>query len=102
VQTIEHDVAVVNVVRVGAARSVFQQNQALHAEFGSRSSGLARMIGLSSALGDNNISPSRNGLSHKEFKLSRLITARSQARAIIALDPKARATQQGGELGHGF
>jgi hypothetical protein len=53
-------------------------------------------------LGDNNISPSRNGLSHKEFELSRLITARSQARAIIALDPKARATQQGGELGHGF
>ena len=87
VQVIEQDIAVMVVVRLGAAGAVLQQDMAFHAQLRRERRRLAGVVRLRRALGHDQVGALRLGLGHQELQLAGLVAAGGKAGAVVALDP---------------
>ena len=86
----------------GKAGAVFQQDVAGHAHLGGNGHGLAGMVGLGRALGDDGVSAQCGGFAHEKFKLAGFVAAGTQAGAVVAFDVQVGAAQGLGQTGHEF
>jgi hypothetical protein len=102
VEMIEDDIAVAGVIPRGEAGAVLQQEMALQPQLGRGRGCLAGVIGLGGALGDDGIGALLQGVAHQKLELAGFIAAGGQSRAVVALDPEARAVQVFRQALHGL
>ena len=65
-----------------------------HTQLGCGCGGLAGVVRLRGALCHDRVGALLDRIGHKVFQLSCFVAAGGQPRAIVAFDPKARATQR--------
>ncbi len=99
-QPVEQHVARLRVGRVAVARAVLEQDVAGQAELGAGRRGLARVVGLGRALRHHDVGALPDRLGHQVFELARLVAARAETGAVVALDPQLRPREPGGKALH--
>ena len=98
-QVVEQHVAVFQIVAVVGLDPRFQQRLAGEAEAGRRRRGLAHMVRLGGALGDQGVCPVLQRFGDQELQLARLVAAAGEAGAVVAFHPQGRAAEMLGEAG---
>ena len=78
-QPVEQHIAVQGIFGRIVAGAVFQQQMTFHAELGRGRRGLAGVVGLGGALGDDGVGALRHRLAHQEFQFAGLVAAGGQA-----------------------
>ena len=79
-------IAVAQVVGVVGAGRILQQGNTAQAELGSQRGGLAHMVGLDRAGGDQGIGALSDGVGGQVFEFAQLVAAHGQRRGVIAFD----------------
>ncbi|MDT4849682.1 hypothetical protein FQZ97_838090 [compost metagenome] len=84
-QVQQQAVAVLQVIAVGGADGVFQQGHAAEAEARGQRGGLAHVVGLDGAGGDQGIGAQGQGFGGEEFQLAHLVAAQGEGGEVVAL-----------------
>ena len=79
-------IAVAEVVGVFSTGGIFQQGHTAQAEFGGQRGGLAHMVGLDRASGDQGVGALGKRVGSQVFKFAQLVAAHGQRRGVIAFD----------------
>ena len=82
------NIAVGVVIAILIPGAILKKDMAFKAQFRSKSSSLPSVIGLGGPLGHDHVSAFFQRLSHQEFKLAGLVSARRHAGAIVPFDPQ--------------
>jgi hypothetical protein len=93
VQLVHHHIGGLGIGGVRVAGPVLEQDVAGEAQLGGRRRGLAGMVGLGGALGDDRVGALRTRLGHQVFELAGLVAAGGQAGAVVPLDPELRSAE---------
>ena len=87
-------------MRVGLvviAGAILEQDMTFHAKACRRCAGLARVVRLRRALGDDRVRALFDRFGHQELELARLVAAGRQPGAVVALDPQVGAIEVFGQ-----
>ena len=98
-ETVEQDVAGIEVLGVVGFDAVFEDGGAAQAELGGDGGGLADVVGLDGALGDEVVGAAGEGVAGEVFELADLVAAAAHAGEIVALDVDGGAAEDAGEVG---
>jgi hypothetical protein len=93
-QLVEQQVAAGVVGRVAPGHRIGQHQHAVEAELRRGRRGLAGMVRLRTAGGDDGVGAQRQRVAEQELQLAHLVAAQRQAGAVVALDPELRAAQR--------
>ena len=97
---IEQDIAGDVVTLAIAGHALLQQRLAAQAVAAGGRSGLAHVVRLHRAMGDQHVRTSLQRVADQKFQLPRLVAAGGEAGAVVPLDVEIGAAEQPGEIGH--
>ena len=95
-QPVEQDVAGRLVVGAVAGHAPLQQGRALQAVLAGGGRGLAHVVGLHRAVGDQRVGALGQRVADQELELAGLVAAGREAGAVVALDVELRARRAAG------
>ncbi len=101
-QPVEQNIAIVAIGFGRLRDALFENENALQADLGRRGCCLPGVVRLKCAQGDQRIGALAQRIGDQVFEFAGLVAAGGEARAIVALDPEARATEPVAEACHGF
>ena len=85
-QVQQQPIAIAEVVGVVGAEGIFQQRYTAQAQFGGNGGGLAHMVGLNRACGDQGVGTLRQGIGGQVLEFAQLVAAHGQGCQVIAFD----------------
>src|SRR5262249_23453157 len=101
-KNIKQNVAAFAISAICKASAILEKDMTVKAEARRSCCGLARVIGLGCALGDDGVGAFRKRIAHQEFELSCLVAAGRESCRIVALNPDAGTLEVLGKAIHGL